>query len=64
MLSSYYTESMKTVSRITRGGNQVELKKSEVIMNCNKFMCEVDRADQCGSMYCFLHKSFKSFTAL
>lgn len=37
---------MKTVLRITCGGYQIELKKPEVILNCNKFMDEVDRTDQ------------------
>lgn len=50
---------MKTVLRMTCGGYQIELKKPEVILNCNKFMGEVDRTDQFGSMYYFLHKSLK-----
>jgi hypothetical protein len=59
ILSSYDTGSMKNVSRITRGGYQVELKKPEVILNYNKFMGGVDRADQLGSIHCFLRKTLK-----
>lgn len=59
ILSSYDSGSMKTVSRMTRGDYQVELKKPEVILNYNKFMGGVDRADQFGCMYCFLRKSLK-----
>lgn len=34
---------MKTVLRMTCGGYRIKLKKPEVILNCNKFMGEVDR---------------------
>lgn len=44
VIRSYDTGSMKTMSRITRGGNQVEFKKLEVILNYSKFMGGVDRA--------------------
>lgn len=37
---------MKIVTIMIRGGYQVVLKKPDVILNYNKFMSEVDCADQ------------------
>jgi hypothetical protein len=50
---------MVITSRITCDGNQIEIRKPEVILNYNKLMGGVDRADQMGSMYCFVRKSLK-----
>lgn len=34
---------MVTTTRIIRGGNQVEIKKPQVVQNYNKFLGEVDQ---------------------
>lgn len=51
MLSSYDTGSMITTSRVTRGGNQIEIRKPQAVLNYNKFMGGVDRANQIALIF-------------
>lgn len=47
------------VKRILRDGDEIVIKKSNVIINYIKYIRDVDRADQYASTYYFLKKLLK-----
>ena len=57
--SKIYWYITKTNSSFEIRNRRILTVKCFLIMNYNKFMGKVDRADQFGSMYCFLRKSLK-----
>lgn len=58
-MTNWNNAGMAPVKRILRGGIEVTVKKSNVVINYIKYMGGVDRADQLASTYCFLRKSLK-----
>jgi len=59
MLSTWDTSAIKNINRKMRDGGFVQLKKPIAIINYNKYMGGIDRADQYTSTYYFMQKSNK-----
>ncbi|KAI9581737.1 hypothetical protein GQX74_010054 [Glossina fuscipes] len=60
LLSTWNNSGMTSTKRYIRGGTEVIVSKPNVVFDYTHSMGGVDRADQCGSIYCFLRKSLKS----
>ena len=58
-LSSWDVSGTEPVNRRVRGGNIQVIHKPHIIVNYNKYMGGVDRADSYATSYCFLRKSLK-----
>lgn len=59
ILSSWDVSGTQPINRRVRGGNIQVIDKPTVIVNYNKYMGGVDRADSYSASYCFLRKSLK-----
>ncbi|XP_017778000.1 PREDICTED: piggyBac transposable element-derived protein 4-like [Nicrophorus vespilloides] len=53
------TSTRKTFNRRTQEGEIVNINQPNVVINHNKYMDGVDKADHCVSTYCFMRKSQK-----
>ncbi|XP_026475392.1 piggyBac transposable element-derived protein 4-like [Ctenocephalides felis] len=58
-LTSWDISGTQPIHRRIRGGNVQVINKPNVVINYNKFMGGVDRADSYSASYCFLRKSMK-----
>ena len=58
-LSSWDVSGTEPINRRVRGGDIQIVNKPHVIVNYNKYMGGVDRADSYTASYCFLRKSVK-----
>lgn len=58
-LSSWHVSGIQPINRRVRGGNIQIINKPKVIVDYNKYMGGVDRADSYSASYCFLWKSLK-----
>jgi len=59
MLSTYHDATVETIQRKSRGGEMKEINKPTVVIDYNKQMGAVDRADQLCTSYNFARKSVK-----
>ncbi|XP_020297799.1 piggyBac transposable element-derived protein 4-like, partial [Pseudomyrmex gracilis] len=59
MLSTCATSSSKTVTKRSRKEGVTDTVKPDVVLNYNKYMGGVDKADQYTGTYCFMRKSQK-----
>lgn len=59
MLGTCATSSSKTVTKRTRNEGRTNIVKPDVVINYNKYMGGVDKADQYTGTYCFMRKSHK-----
>ena len=59
MLSTCATSSSKTVTKRTRKEGRTNIVKPDVVINYNKYIGGVDKANQYTGTYCFMRKSQK-----
>nr|XP_034194964.1 piggyBac transposable element-derived protein 4-like [Osmia lignaria] len=59
MLSTCATSSSTTVTKRSRKEGRTHIVKPDVVINYNKYMGGVDKADQYTGTYCFMRKSQK-----
>lgn len=58
-VTSWDISGTQAINRRVRGGNLQVVNKPNVVVNYNKFMGGVDRADSYSASYCFLRNSLK-----